>query len=120
MNTKESNNYLTYYSLCNFMTDFIDERWSKNSYNVRKVKMLTNQLKQELEKSVDHIFQNKEHDGVDMEGVLEQFVQASYVMQDFFVVGLSMDKLEEAKKIELNDRLNALLKEYSIDITNEG
>lgn len=116
MTKEQSHNYLTYYALCNFMTDFVDEKWVHSSYNVRKVKLLTNQLKQELEKSVDHVFTNKNTDGVDMGNVLDQFVNASYVMQFFFRIGLFMDEMPHDKKHELNSRINDLLKEYNIDL----
>lgn len=118
MTQKESHKFLTYYSLCNFMTDFIEDRWANSSTNVKKVKYLTNQLKGELEKSINHIFESKENGGVNMDNVLDQFVNASYVMEFFFSVGLEMDLMEEEKKIELNDKMNALLLEYNINLKN--
>jgi len=117
MTTQESHKFLTYYSFCNYMTDFIEDRWSNSSMNVKKVKYLTNQLKGELVKSINHIFEQKENGGINMDNVLEQFVNASFVMEYFFNVGLEMDLLEEDKKVELNDRMNKLLKEYNIDLT---
>ena len=116
MTQQESHNYLTYYSLCNFMQDFIDDKWANNSNNVRKVKLLSNQLKGELEKSVDHVFQNKNTEGVDMGNVLEQFVQASYIMEYFFKVGLQMDELSYDKKDQLNKEMNELLALYDINL----
>jgi hypothetical protein len=98
------------------MTDFIEDRWSNSSTNVKKVKYLTNQLKGELEKSINHIFESKENGGVDMNNVLDQFINASFVMEFFFNVGLEMDLMEEDKKVELNDRMNKLLQEYNIDL----
>jgi hypothetical protein len=116
MNQKESHKFLTYYSLANFMTDFIEDKWANSSNNVKKVKYLTNQLKGELEKSINHIFASKETQGVDMNNVLDQFVNASYVMEKFFAIGLEMDLMEDNKRAELNDRLNKLLLEYTIDL----
>jgi uncharacterized protein YicC (UPF0701 family) len=116
MTQKESHDYLTYYSLCNLMADFIDEKWANKSQNVRKVKLLTNQLKGELEKSIDHIFQSKDSEGVNMESVLDQFVNASQIMVFFFNVGLQMDEIDEDKKVELNDKLNELLLNYNINL----
>ena len=116
MTQQESHNYLTYYSLCNFMQDFIEDKWANNSNNVRKVKLLSNQLKGELEKSVDHVFQNKNTEGVDMGNVLEQFVQASYIMEYFFKVGLQMDELSDDKKTQLNKEMNELLALYDINL----
>lgn len=116
MTQQESHNYLTYYSLCNFMQDFIEDKWAINSNNVRKVKLLSNQLKGELEKSVDHVFQNKNTEGVDMGNVLEQFVQASYIMEYFFKVGLQMDELSDDKKDQLNKEMNELLALYDINL----
>ena len=116
MTPQESHNYLTYYSLCNFMQDFIEDKWANSSNNVRKVKLLSNQLKGELEKSVDHVFQNKNTEGVDMGNVLEQFVQASYIMEYFFKVGLQMDELSDDKKDQLNKEMNELLALYDINL----
>lgn len=116
MTQQESHNYLTYYSLCNFMQDFIEDKWANNSNNVRKVKLLSNQLKGELEKSVDYVFQNKNTEGVDMGNVLEQFVQASYIMEYFFKVGLQMDELSDDKKDQLNKEMNELLALYDINL----
>ena len=123
MTQQQSHDYLTYYSLCNFMADFIDDRWARNSNNVRKVKLLTNQLKGELEKSIDHVFESKNSEGIDMGNVLDQFVNASDVMHFFFKVGLRMDEMEEDKKVELNDKINQLLLDYNINLKsykNEG
>ena len=116
MTQQESHNYLTFYSLCNFMQDFIEDKWATNSNNVKKVKLLSNQLKGELEKSVDHVFTNKDTEGVDMGNVLEQFVQASYIMEYFFKVGLRMDELSDNKKDQLNNEMNELLALYDINL----
>lgn len=123
MTQEQSHNYLTYYSLCNFMADFIDERWAKNSNNVRKVKLLTNQLKGELEKSIDHVFESKNSEGIDMGNVLDQFVNASQVMHFFFKIGLQLDEMEEEQKMKLNQEINDLLLSYNINLklyNNEG
>ena len=123
MTQNQSHDYLTYYSLCNFMADFIDDRWARNSNNVRKVKLLSNQLKGELEKSIDHVFESKNSEGIDMGNVLDQFVNASQVMDFFFKIGLQMDEMEEDKKMELNDKINNLLLDYNINLKlykNEG
>lgn len=116
MKKTEAHKYLTYYSMCNFMTDFIEDKWIRSNGNIKKVKYLTNQLKRELEKSINHIFQSNETEGVEMGNVLDQFVQASYVMEHLFQVGLEMDNLEDAQKEELNQRMNELLNEYGIKL----
>ena len=123
MTQKQSHDYLQYYSLCNFMADFIDERWARNSNNVRKVKLLSNQLKGELEKSIDHVFEYKNSEGIDMSNVLDQFVNASFIMGHFFKIGLQMDEMEEEQKTKLNKEMNELLLTYNIDLNiydNEG
>jgi hypothetical protein len=105
------------------MADFIDERWAKNSNNVRKVKLLTNQLKGELEKSIDHVFESKNSEGIDMGNVLDQFVNASQVMHFFFKIGLQLDEMEEEQKMKLNQEINDLLLSYNINLklyNNEG
>jgi hypothetical protein len=100
------------------MTDFIEDRWSNSSHNVKKVKYLTNQLKGELEKSINHIFETKENGGVDMNNVLDQFINASFVMEKLFSIGLEMDLIDEDKRLELNERLNQLLAEYDIKLND--
>lgn len=98
------------------MTDFIEEKWQKESGNVRKVKLLTNQLRGELEKSIDHIFQNTNNPEIDMGNVLQQFVNSSQVMEFLFRVGLIMDEMDNTKKDELNKRMNELLLEYNVNL----
>ena len=84
MTQSQANKFLTYYSHCQFLYDFIEEDWERSSGNVRKVKLLTNQLKSELEKNVDHIFKSQNGERVDMEKVVEPFVNASGIMNYFF------------------------------------
>ena len=81
---------------------------------------MTNQLNIELEKNVDHIFKSQNGDGVDMQNVVEQFVNASGIMKFFFELGLQMDTMEEAKKLELNNRVNSLMEEYGLDLKMYG
>lgn len=116
MTNSESHKLLTFYSICNFLADFIEDRWCKSSLNVRKTKQLSNQLRLELEKSINHIFASKEAEGVDMSNVLDQFVNASIIMEKLFFVGLEMDLMTTEKKEELNDRMNNLLLEYNIQL----
>lgn len=116
MTQTQANKFLTYYSLCQHIYDFIESDWERSSGNVRKVKLLTNQLKGELEKNIDHIFGAKEAEGVDMGNVLEQFVNASAVMGKLFQVGLVMDTMPEEKRLELNDKMNSLFEEYNIEL----
>lgn len=118
MTQTQANKFLTYYSHCQFLYDFIENDWEKSSGNVRKVKLLTNQLKNELEKNIDHIFASKGVEGVDMGSVLDQFVNASATMGQLFNVGLMMDTIQEDKRLELNDRLNKLLAEYDITLND--
>lgn len=120
MTHKQANKFLLYYSHCQFLYDFIEEDWERSSGNVRKVKLLTNQLKNELEKNVDHIFKSQNSEGVDMQNVVEQFVNASGIMKFFFELGLQMDTMEEDKKLELNNRVNNLMEEYGLDLKMYG
>lgn len=120
MTHKQANKFLLYYSHCQFLYDFIEEDWERSSGNVRRVKLLTNQLKGELEKNVDHIFNSQNSEGTDMQNVLEQFVNASGIMKFFFELGLQMDTMEECKKLELNNRVNLLMEEYGLDLKMYG
>ena len=99
-----------FYSLCNLMADFYYEKWEYNSLNVRKVKYLSKQLKDELERSIDVLF-DKRIDA-DFGPVAEQFVNATQLMENFFKLGLEMEELEDEKKTEMNDKLNEIINQY--------
>lgn len=116
MTQSQANKFLVYYSHCQFLYDFIESDWERSSGNVRKVKLLTNQLKSELEKNINHIFGAKEAEGVDMGNVLDQFVNASAVMGKLFQVGLIMDTMTEESRLELNDKMNKLFEDYNINL----
>lgn len=113
---KDAHTLVKYYALCNLMVDIIDEKWTRSSLNIHKVKLLTNQLKSELEKSINRIFNGSYDDKTDIGQVLDQFVNASTIMDTLFELGLIMDEMEDDKKDKFNQELNDLLKKYGVEI----
>lgn len=109
-NDKNLYNATFYYATCNLLADFLHEEWEGNTLNVRKVKLLSNQLRNELEKSVDVLFDKS----VDMDfgKVADQFINATEAMHQFFLLGLLMDELEEDVKKEMNKEINDVIKKY--------
>lgn len=99
-----------FYSLCNLMADYHYGTWRNNQINVRKIKMLSNQLAKELEKPIDVLFKTSGRD--DFTDVADQFINATESMEKFFKLGLKMDELDDPIKNELMDKLNAIIKEY--------
>ena len=107
-----------FYSLCNLMADFHYDKWHHNRLNVRKVKYLSNQLKEELEKSIDVLF-DKSIDS-DFTSVADQFINATQAMEEFFKLGLKMDELEDKKKEELQIKLNEIINQYLPNYDKSG
>lgn len=98
-----------FYSLCNLMADFMYDKWTFNRLNVRKVKYLSNQLKEELERSIDVLFDK----AIDSDrSAVDQFINATQAMEEFFKLGLKMDELEDGKKEELQNKLNEIINQY--------
>jgi len=107
-----------FYSLCNLMADFQYDKWHHNRLNVRKVKYLSNQLKEELERSIDVLF-DKSIDS-DFTSVADQFINATQAMEEFFKLGLKMDELEDKKKEELQIKLNEIINQYLPNYDKSG
>lgn len=102
-----------YYALCNLLADFLHDKWQGHTMNVRKVKLLSNQLRTELEKSVDVLF-DKSMD-MDFGAIADQFINATNTMEDFFILGLLMDEIEDDKKVEMNKKINEIILHYIPD-----
>jgi hypothetical protein len=111
---KEIQRMVTYFSLCAHLRDYIEENVSTSKFNFNKVKMITNQLARELEKSIDIVFDAKEFSEEDKSDMLDNFVQSTRFMEYYFRKGLQLQHIEPALVSELSDKINEIFKSYGI------
>jgi hypothetical protein len=112
LNEQEIRDMLRYYAHCQSLRDFIDVKVVATKFCYQKIKALTNQLVNELEKQVDVLMDVKIEDNTNQ--VLDQFVNASIQADYLFEVALKMELLEDSKKTECAAKLSNVLKEYGI------
>jgi hypothetical protein len=110
---KEIRDMLRYYAHCQSLRDFIDEKVVATKFCYQKIKALTNQLVNELEKQVDVLMNTKSDNDNNL--VLDQFVNASIQADNLFEITLKMELLEDDKKIECATKISDILKEYGIE-----
>lgn len=110
---QEIRDMLRYYAHCQSLRDFIDEKVVSTKFCYQKIKALTNQLVQELEKQVDVLMNTKSDNNNSL--VLDQFVNASIQADNLFEVALKMELLDDDKKIECATKISDILKEYGIE-----
>ncbi len=112
---KEIQNMVTYFTLCSHLRDYIEENVSTAKFNYNKVKMLTNQLSKELEKSVDIVFDAKEFSEEDKNDMLDNFVNATRMMEYFFKKGLLMQKVDPTLIEGMSDKINQIFLDHGIN-----
>lgn len=112
---KEVQKMVTYFSLCAHLRDYIEENVSTSKFNFNKVKMITNQLANELEKSINIVFDAKEFSEEDKADMLDNFVKSTRFMEYYFKKGLQLQHIEPTLVLELSDKINEIFKEYGIN-----
>ena len=112
---KQVQNMVTYFTLCSHLRDYIEENVSKAKFNYNKVKMLTNQLSNELEKSVNIVFDAKSFSEDDKTDMLDNFVKGTRFMEYYFKKGLQVQKIDPLLIEEMSDKINQIFKEYGIN-----
>jgi len=112
---KQVRNMVTYFTLCSHLRDYIEENVSKAKFNYNKVKMLTNQLSNELEKSVNIVFNAKSFSNMDKDDMLDNFVKGTRFMEYYFKKGMQVQKLDPALVEEMSDKINQIFLEYGIN-----
>ena len=111
---KQVRNMVTYFTLCSHLRDYIEENVSPAKFNYNKVKMLTNQLSRELEKSIDIVFDTKSFSEEDKTDMLDNFVRGTRFMEYYFKKGLQLQKIEPVLIEEMSDKINQIFLEYGI------
>ena len=112
LNDQEIRDMIRYYAHCQSLRDFIDEKVVASKFCYQKIKAITNQLVNELEKQVDVLMSTKSENNNSV--VLEQFVNASIQADRLFEITLKMELLDYDKKIECATKISDILKEYGI------
>jgi len=112
---KQVRNMVTYFTLCSHLRDYIEENVIKAKFNYNKVKMLTNQLSNELEKSVNIVFDAKSFSDMDKDDMLDNFVKGTRFMEYYFKKGMQVQKLDPALVEEMSDKINQIFLEYGIN-----
>lgn len=114
-------NLIVYHALCGMMTNFLDESVLPDKSLVKhRIKLLTNQLYQELQKPVDHFLtelkteghQDGIYEGQDM---TELFQIATTAMEHYFRLSLQIEDMDDIKKQGITTQLNIFLKSYGLE-----
>ena len=114
-------NLIMYHALCGMMTNFLDEEVLPDKSLVKqKIKLLTNQLYQELQKPVDEFLSKLKEEGYEdgiYEGqdMTELFQVATTAMEHYFRLSLQIEDMDDVKKQGLTTQLNILLKSYDLE-----
>ena len=111
---KQIQKMVTYFSLCSHLRDYIEENVTSSKFNFNKVKMITNQLARELEKSIDIVFDAKEFSDEDKEDMLDNFVKSTRFMEHYFRKGLQVQSIDATLVEEMSDKINEIFKQYGI------
>lgn len=111
---KKVEDLMLYSVFCCYLRDFIEENMANSKYNVQKTKMLSNQLGNELTKTIDIIFKVPSDD--DRTEITSNYLDAVVFMDKFFRVGQKLQFIDKERKDELTIKMDNLLKEYGIEI----
>lgn len=112
--SKEIQNMVTYFTLCSHLRDYIEENVSTSKFNFNKVKMITNQLSKELEKSIDIVFDAKEFSEDDKADMLDNFVNSTRFMEYYFKKGLQVQSIDPVLIEEMSDKINQIFLQYGL------
>ena len=114
-------NLIMYHALCGMMTNFLEEEVLPDKSLVKqKIKLLTNQLYQELQKPVDEFLKKLKEDGYEDgiyqgQDMTELFQVATIAMEHYFRLSLQIEDMDEIKKQGLTTQLNIFLKSYDLE-----
>jgi hypothetical protein len=115
MTQQDKDKALTYFTMCQALIHIIEDEWKGNPVNKQRVKSITNQQLNELEKAVEILLPKGEYSEDGMK-VAEQFTDAAEAMLFFYKIGVQMSRLDDTKRETLNTQMNILLKSYEINV----
>ena len=114
-------NLIVYYAFCGMMTNFLEENVLPDKTLLKqRIKLLTNQLYQELQKPVDDFLTKIKKDGhedgvYDGQDMTDLFQVATVAMEHYFRLSLQIEDMDDIKKQGLTTQLNILLKSYDLE-----
>ena len=114
-------NLIVYHALCGMMTNFLEEAVLPDKSLVKqRIKLLTKQLYDELQKPVDDFLVKLKKDGYEgavYEGqdMTELFQIATIAMEHYFKLSLQIEDMDDIKKQGLTTQLNIFLKSYGLE-----
>jgi hypothetical protein len=114
MTQQDKDKALTYFTMCQALIHIIEDEWKGNPVNKQRVKSITNQQLNELEKAVEILLPKGEYSEDGMI-IAEQFTDAAEAMLFFYKIGVQMSRLDDTKRETLNTQMNILLKSYEIN-----
>jgi hypothetical protein len=114
-------NLIVYYAFCGMMTNFLEENILPDKTLVKqRIKLLTKQLYEELQKPVDDFLTKIKKDGhedgvYDGQDMTDLFQIATVAMEHYFRLSLQIEDMDDVKKQGLTTQLNILLKSYDLE-----
>jgi hypothetical protein len=113
MTQEDKDKLLTYFTMCQSLIHIIEDEWKGNPANKQKIKQITKQQLNELEKVIEILLPRGDYSEQGMK-VTEQFIEAAESMIRFYKIGVAMSRLDDTKRDTLNNQINLLLKSYEI------
>ena len=113
MNQEDKDKLLTYFTMCQALIHIIEDDWKGNPANKQKIKQITKQQLNELEKIIEILLPRGDYSEKGMK-VTEQFIEAAESMIRFYKIGVAMSRLDDEKRELVNIGLTSLLKYHEI------
>jgi hypothetical protein len=113
MTQEDKDKLLTYFTMCQALIHIIEDDWKGNPANKQKIKQITKQQINELEKVIEILLPRGDYSEKGMQ-VTEQFIEAAESMVRFYKIGVAMSRLSDEKRELVNIGLTSLLKYHEI------
>lgn len=113
MTQEDKDKLLTYFTMCQALIHIIEDDWNGNPANKQKIKQITKQQLNELEKIIEILLPRGDYSEKGMK-VTEQFIEAAESMIRFYKIGVAMSRLDDEKRELVNIGLTSLLKYHEI------
>lgn len=113
MKQEDKDKLLTYFTMCQALIHIIEDDWTGNPANKQKIKQITKQQLNELEKVIEILLPRGDYSEQGMK-VTEQFIEAAESMIQFYKIGVAISRLDIVKREVFNIGLTGLLKYHQI------
>lgn len=113
MTQEDKDKLLTYFTMCQALIHIIEDDWVGHPANKQKIKQITKQQINELEKVIEILLPRGDYSEKGMQ-ITEQFIEAAESMVRFYKIGVAMSRLSDEKRELVNIGLTSLLKYHEI------